>query len=379
MLVNSLNQTKSSFSHVFAHENDEVTAIYGGLNYSNVIYYAYDTINGVPPLSFKSNGEAIEDYTIEGNTLQDGTPTPEAPVDVVGCGVRTMNLLYKKIEGCSISSGGVIAANESFYVAIAKVVQGETYSTVETYMAFYTAEPTIGSISYDSSRIVASTFVAPITGYVAVRYPSDYSNEMLNAGSTYLPYEPYGYKLPLTIGGTEYPIYLGQVPTTRRIRKLVLTGEEEWTEVTGKKYWISVTNYQKNGLITKCTHYIGVDNGNGSSVFTNGTIGFYSSGANRLMICDTSQSDVESFKQFLAAQYSAGTPVTVWYVLATPETAVVNEPLQKIGNYADTINYIQSGIAIPTINGTNTLAISTTVSPSNVEATGRIKRIIEGS
>ena len=96
MLVNSLNQTKSSFSHVFAHENVEITAIYTGLNYSNPVYYAFDTINGAPPLSFKSNGEVIEDYTISGNAIQNGTPTPEAPVDVVGCGTwDATNQSYK--------------------------------------------------------------------------------------------------------------------------------------------------------------------------------------------------------------------------------------------------------------------------------------------
>lgn len=49
---------------------------------------------------------------------------------------------------------------------------------------------------------------------------------MLNTGSTALPYEPYGYKLPLTVNGVEYPIYLGEVETTRKIRKLVLTGRK---------------------------------------------------------------------------------------------------------------------------------------------------------
>ena len=41
------------------------------------------------PYGFKlqASGEPLTDYTISGNTVQDGTPTPEAPVDVVGCGV----------------------------------------------------------------------------------------------------------------------------------------------------------------------------------------------------------------------------------------------------------------------------------------------------
>lgn len=281
MLVNSLNQTKSSFSHVFAHQNDEITAIYGGLNYSNPVYYAFDTINGAPPLSFKSNGEAIEDYIISGNTVQSSTPTPEVPVDVVGCGV------------------------------------------------------------WDATQ--------------------------------------QSYKLPLTINNTDYPIYLGQVQTTRRIKKLVLTGEEEWTRASNSTFYGSfVTDYNKTqGIITICSHYVGDTNRASTSSVADKSCCFrYGSESDTIYIRDTDITSASAFKTFLATQYSNGTPVTVWYVLATPETAVVNEPLQKIGTYVDTINYTQSGIEIPTINGTNTLTTSTTVLPSNIEATGRIKRII---
>lgn len=47
------------------------------------------------PAMIQAAGEPLTDYTIYGNTLQNGTPTPEAPVDVVGCGVRTAQLFDK--------------------------------------------------------------------------------------------------------------------------------------------------------------------------------------------------------------------------------------------------------------------------------------------
>jgi hypothetical protein len=71
-------------------------------------------------------------------------------------------------------------------------------------------------------------------------------------------------------------------------------------------------------------------------------------------------------KEWLAQQYAADTPVTIWYVLATEETAVVNEPLMKIGNYADSLTATQAGTEIATVKGSNTLDIDTTVKPSNV-------------
>jgi hypothetical protein len=75
---------------------------------------------------------------------------------------------------------------------------------------------------------------------------------------------------------------------------------------------------------------------------------------------------VDGFKQWLTAQYAAGRPVTVWYVLATPQTAAVNEPLVKIGDYGDTLSMTDTGIEIPTVHGNNVLTVDTTVQPSEV-------------
>lgn len=75
---------------------------------------------------------------------------------------------------------------------------------------------------------------------------------------------------------------------------------------------------------------------------------------------------VADFKSYLAAQYANGTPVTVWYVLATEETAVVNEQLMRIGDYADTLSYRQSGVNVPTTDGLNIFDIDSTVKPSEV-------------
>ena len=190
-------------------------------------------------------------------------------------------------------------------------------------------------------------------------------NTMLNAGSTSLPYEPYGYKLPITINGTEHPIYLGQVETTRRIKKLVLTGEEaDWMMASSfAGCFYKSTALSSVQMEVLCTHlpYIAV------SDFAQGTITISTS--NRINIWFqqfTSGSTVTEFKQYLASQFKNGTPVTVWYVLAEEETAVVNEPLMKIGDYADTVSYAQAGVTIPTVSGANVLDITSPVKPSEV-------------
>ena len=57
---------------------------------------------------------------------------------------------------------------------------------------------------------------------------------------------------------------------------------------------------------------------------------------------------VTYFKNYLAAQYAAGTPVKVYYVLATPETKPV-EPVE-----------------IPTLNGTTVIDVDTAVKPTEM-------------
>jgi hypothetical protein len=92
--------------------------------------------------------------------------------------------------------------------------------------------------------------------------------------------------------------------------------------------------------------------------------------AYRLYIVDTSISSVNDLKTYLSAQYAAGTPVTIWYVLETPETDIVNEPLAKIGDYADTVASTNTGApSIPTSEGSNILTIGTAVQPSEVSIT----------
>jgi hypothetical protein len=226
------------------------------------------TVQGPAPLNIRALTRPLDDYVINGNTLQDGTPTPEAPVDVVGCGAW-----------------------------------GETQQS---------------------------------------------------------------YKLPITVNGTEYPIYLGQVPTTRSIRKLVLMGEEDWTVTTSANQASILLPAVAGNRTVFSTHYKGIVQAVTGNAWINATL-------DRLFIMDTANAiDLTVFKSYLAEQYESSTPVMVWYVLAEPETGIVNEPLMKIGEYADTISMEQSGVEISTTKGFNTITTDTIVLPSNIEVKGVI-------
>lgn len=229
-----------------------------------------NVLEGVPPLTYTARGLPLINYLIEGNTVQNGTPTPQNPVDVVGVG------------------------------------------TLET------------------------------------------SGE--HAGQ---------YKAPILNGGVTTPVYLGEVQTTRNIKKLVLMGNEVLSMRSTPEHSVQL-GFSQNGLPAGVirqglnTHFSSVSS---ASELINNTI-YY--GTTAISIRIDSVNTAADFKAYLAAQYAAGTPVTVWYALAAEETSVVNEPLMKIDYYADTLSMEQAGVEIPTINGSNTFDVDTTVKPSNV-------------
>lgn len=163
------------------------------------------------------------------------------------------------------------------------------------------------------------------------------------------------YKIPISSAGQTTPIYLGEAETTRKIRKLVLTGEETWG-MSGNIVYI--TNFGVVNLsYLICTHFPNEQN-----------TGMWN-GNNWVFQVDISQHGMTTkteWTTYLQQQYAAGTPVTVWYVLSTEQPGIVNEPLMRIGDYTDTLSMEQAGAQIPTVNGSNTLDVLTTVKPSEV-------------
>lgn len=170
------------------------------------------------------------------------------------------------------------------------------------------------------------------------------------------------YKLPITCGGVTSNIYLGTQQTTRMIKKLVLKGEETWYSSSYYTGAVYAYNSQFPGISPNnavfCSHllYATEDYRKGTCNTDYNSVG--------LWMFDTVTSP-SAFKSYLAAQYAAGTPVTVWYVLDNPETGIVNEPLMKIGDYADTV----SVTSIPTTGTPEQFDIQTTLKPSEVQLT----------
>lgn len=373
------------------------------------------TLTGIPPLSFKANGKPLISLSMLGNGSQTGTPTHDAPIQPEFVGVRTGNLLNlnrtysnsfttdttKWMNGAAtMNNAGTVYAETEILGDVIKVTSKiagygasfliEAYPNTTYTVSFEADKASSGSCGGISDRDINGTVIslgaiqgksATFTTHdncaflnVCFRFPPadgtvTFSNIMLNFGSTPLPYEPYGYKIPLTNTGQTVPVYLGQAQTVRIVKKSVLTWEEcNWVKaavITATDAYQNVTamsGYKRETFY--CSHMVATNDS--ESAATHGYIG------QRLTLCmdkTLGLDTVDKFREYLAAQYAAGTPVTVWYVLAEPETAIVNEPLCKIGDYADELHSTDAGVSIPTVKGQNTLTVDTELQPSEMTIT----------
>lgn len=329
------------------------------------------TLTGQPPLTFKADGTPLISWSMKGNGSQTGTPTPDNPVMPEFVGTKTGNLFDKIVErtlNTFLRADGTTGSSSGWAVTDFIEISGD-YVTVSG----------VGGVSpaicaYDSNKEYVRGTAYNTAGYTAlgdttisvigckyVRFSIYYSFSkdiaMLNSGNTALPYEPFGWAEKITCAGQTVPVYLGEVPTVRRVRKLVLDGTENWRKSGDGNIFIALApNRGVSWVRVLSTHFTS------SQIQTNGSLLWF---VNANVDFDT----VEECKTYLASEYAAGTPVTVWYVLAEPQTAIINEPLAKIGDYADELSCTDAAVTIPTVKGQNVLTVETELQQSEMTIT----------
>ena len=190
------------------------------------------TVTGIPPLTLPDcvDADSIINYTIDGNSIQDGTPTPENPVEVESVGEFTKNLLPLK-EGLnftiksmkySVKNGKFTVSGTCVEVYASNVAFKNNFSfTIKagTYTFSYTGN-NVGTVAIknaDTDETISSlnnnqkstiTFDNETNVYVGMySYLFDSNIELeceiqLEEGSTATEYEPYGkYKIPVKCSG----------------------------------------------------------------------------------------------------------------------------------------------------------------------------------
>ena len=354
------------------------------------------TLTGVPPISFKSDGTPLTAWSIIGNMVQSSVPTPSAPITPEECGEKTGNIISIDMLSNDISLisntglpqlgyGRVGTENPIDVSAYTYVTLSYNNDDVYFMYSLYSGSTYIGRYTNNRSGSTVDVSNADkmyICFYKETNILKSYlSNIMLNSGSTAMDYEPYGYKIPITNGNTTYNIYLTESlrkigdygdsvssdgTVTRRIKKIVLDGTETYTKnntsATDYLYYAGRGSLLPSSISQTpimCSHLQEVataptGENTGISTTNNFNAVYLNFGAD-IMNAQTSGNTANGLKEYLAAQYSAGTPVCVWYVLATPTTETVTAP------------------TITPAKGANTLSIGTTLAPSEVSITGGIK------
>ena len=355
---------------------------------------AIKTLTGVPPLSFRANGKPLISWSMEGNSQQTGTPAPDAPIQPQIVGERTENIAPPMdiwLDGYVNTSGQISAQSATRLEKTSPLIQVDDSLTY-----FYSYESYSGYFPEGDENVAWRAIACYDTdGVFLTRIGGNGRHKIITTGENALPtgaafvrltLRTYGnntncmlstgYKLPITNAGQTQNVYLGQVQAVRRIKKLVLTGSEsenwQYNSQYGVMYGSFVPDYVKIGtIICVCTHFTAKPNVSSISQAQDGVSFMVSNQYDRIYIKNSQFDNVNTFKRWLFDQYSAGTPVTVWYVLATPETSIVNEPLCKIGDYADELHSADAGVSISTAKGANTLTVDTDLKPSEMTITYR--------
>ena len=350
---------------------------YDKLRASTLMGGTVQTLTGIPPLSFPSDGSPLISLSMKGNTQQTGTPSPDNIIMPTFCGVRTANLFDKNAPDRTttgyIKSDGTIQTSTSFstsgYIPISGfetiTLSGYGGGTDPAYCLYDSNKEYISGSAY----IGRGTLVLTVgeAAFIRMSYRNTAVNAtMLNAGSPALPYEPFGWAEKITCGGETTPVYLEQTQTVRKIRKMVLDGTEGWSPETTNVFTTYATMPKEGYKDLICTHY-GLAASYSDLVSKNNVCAVSKRPA--LFIKDSRFTTSADFKAYLAAQYANGTPVTVWYVLATPQTGTINEPLAKIGDYADELHSEDAAVTIPTVKGDNMLTVETDLQPSEMTIT----------
>ena len=158
-----------------------------------------DTISGVPPLSFKSDGTALTAWSITGASG--------------GVGDQTANLfdeVYPQLN-TTIKYIPIQVGNGTF--TLSTDIEGTLKSDC---CLFFLAGNVDSGANYNANGVISGTSrtVTSSGGYVTIGYrlwgsgnPST-AHTMLNSGSSALPYEKYGYKIPVTLAGSTQNVYI---------------------------------------------------------------------------------------------------------------------------------------------------------------------------
>jgi hypothetical protein len=337
--------------------------------YGNLVFKNWNTLEGPFPIGCFTSSNKLRNYRIYGNTIQDGTPEPEFPgvVEVQGCGEQTENLFDKDtavVYSAWIQSNGSWSyASDSRSVRIrVKPNTQYTLSTEGTYTIFRILEVQSDDVPTEQNKYLQIPSIIIMRGenqshytfktsenakYIVFQSNLSVVNQWLNelmlveGDSVRSYYIPYGYKIPVMVAEQPHILF------TETVDEFVQRGAS-WSIKNGV---VSVTgtatgqsnpiSLMKNRAGMSGDFLITKNNKNtrisiSCLIVKNGVTSY--NNLDSILRLDGTETRVSFFPQVQAGTYNNTCTPTIQQVITTP-VYIGSEPLHKIDDYADYVDY----------------------------------------
>ena len=337
---------------------DKTSSLYGcKVNNSDKTYcYTSDT-------AVECNKDKLS--KIYGESIQNGIPTPTSPIEIESVGEKTKNLLssttYGEYNPINLDAG-------TFFFSVDANTDRQLHLFLYDENKVRLGDTTNAQQLQSNGRYGYEITISSKAKYYMYAW-SGSTNEpikpMLEEGSTATSYEPYGYKIPITVSnGTdtkttniylkeplrkirEYADYLDLTnkKVVRYVKEDVFTGTETINLDGNNRFQYRFEKTSGDGL---CNYYKNTNDKSNGSVYLIYTYAAYFS--------DTRYNTVEEFKNMLATQYNLGNPVKI--VWRRHDKQIFSEESIDIPE-------------LPSLTGNVTYTIGTSIKPSSINYTTR--------
>ena len=340
-------------------------------------------------VTFIGNGNALENYRVYGNSIQRGIPTPDNPVEIESVGDKTKNLfdleeIFKDIATYEngyykfdVAKSYILYKNGIDFLTFKENTQ-YTFK-IKGYVKYKSSDKSSnwrivfvyadGTKSYKPLNYTTETEITYTSKFgatvnkVAIEYGYEgtvyISQIQLEEGPTATEYEPYGYKIPVTVSGKNL---LNSSITEKTLNGVTLKNENGKITLNGT--CTESANFDMNyinlpeGTYTLKANASGVPVNNYNALVQiwdkENDLSFWISNKNALLSTTKTvkisgkflyririEKGVTYDNLTLYPQLENGNTATEYEPYVEPITTNIylDEPLRKIGNYADYIDF----------------------------------------
>lgn len=341
----------------------------------------YEEVEGVPPITFQGIGENLLDYRIDGASG--------------GVGDRTGNLFDGECFNNSLdwNTGDIIDSENQYRITTSPIFLSPGNYTIKSY-----STDKVGCATYNSNMdfigilpyVTVLNLTIDQTRYIRILCKNDSvinpilpdkMQIMLNSGSTALPYEPYGYKVPVVVNGKNLLDFENPSIKTFNLEKIsngiyqantnkaFLANRWALDTEAGVQYRILGTTNNSEITIQLSDFIDGTSSPQGGQIRANESINLTFTATGKTTLSIFSRLANQSFTATNFQIYKSSIADTSYEPYHEPTTTNIylDEPISE----GESISLSDTEIDIPTIRGTNVLSVDTTVQPSNVYVKSR--------